>query len=67
MQMEAYKRECACTSVSVHACMHVCMLRACIRETERLTLGWVFFESERTRARGVVAKEAWGDYKDLAL
>lgn len=56
-----------------HGRVSVCT-RACGYVT-RLHLGqrgwlWLFFfppESERTRAKGVVAKEAWGDYKDLGL
>ena len=59
-----HMRESACTSVSLHTCMHVTRLYLRDREAD---FGVVFFESERTRAKGVVAKEAWGDYKDLGL
>lgn len=58
--MGAYER------VWAYVCVSVCLLRACIWETEP-DFGVGFFESERTRAKGVVAKEAWGDYKDLGL
>lgn len=52
-----------------HTRVRLCLCtRMCVCLTERLTLGWVFFFGrERTRAKGVVAKEAWGDYKDLGL
>lgn len=54
---------CACAYV-----MHSLHLRD--READS-GLGFLPFffssESERTRAKGVVAKEAWGDYKDLGL
>lgn len=48
--------------------VHVGMLHASIWDSEAGS-GFFFFppESERTRAKGVVAKEAWGDYKDLGL
>lgn len=65
--MEAYESECVSTAVHVRT-----LCTACIWETQRLTrvraFSFFFFsESERTRAKGVVAKEAWGDYKDLGL
>lgn len=53
-------RLCLCTC----ACVYVTRLYLRDREAD---FGVVFFESERTRAKGVVAKEAWGDYKDLGL
>lgn len=61
MRSKARESEC------VHGCMWVRYTPP--SETARLALAFFFFppESERTRAKGVVAKEAWGDYKDLGL
>jgi len=53
-----------CVYVCVCARVHATRLYGRDREAD---FGVVFFESERTRAKGVVAKEAWGDYKDLGL
>lgn len=63
MQMEAYEGECA-GRLCMRPCGSVTRLHLRHREAD---FGVGFFESERTRAKGVVAKEAWGDYKDLGL
>lgn len=53
----------------VCVCARVYVMRLYLKDREAdFGVGFVFFFFfERTRAKGVVAKEAWGDYKDLGL